>query len=45
MRPVGVIYRNERIEFKKHSSVLAKGPLERQGVDRSKLKKVMEAYE
>jgi len=43
--PVGVIYRNNRVEFEKHFSVLTKGPLVRQGLDRSKLKKVMETYE
>ena len=43
--PVGVIYRNKRVEFEKHFSVLTKGPLVRQGVDRSKFKKVMETYE
>ncbi len=43
--PVGVIYRNNRAEFEKHFSVLTKGPLVRQGLDRSKFKKVMEAYE
>ncbi len=43
--PVGVIYRNNRVEFEKHFSVLNKGPLVQQGVDRSRFKKVMEAYE
>ncbi len=43
--PAGVIYRNNRVEFEKHFSVLAKGRLVQQGLDRSKLKKVMEAYE
>ena len=43
--PVGVIYRNKRVEFEKHFAVLAKGPLVRQGLDRSKFKKVMETYE
>ena len=43
--PVGVIYRNKRVEFEKHFSVLTKGPLVRQGVDHPKFKKMMEAYE
>ena len=43
--PVGVIYRNKRVEFAKHFSVLAKGPLVKRGLDRSRFKKVMEAYE
>jgi len=43
--PVGVIYRNKRVEFEKHFTVLTKGPLVRQGFDRSRFKKVMEAYE
>jgi 2-oxoglutarate ferredoxin oxidoreductase subunit beta len=43
--PVGVIYRNNRAAFEKHFSVLARGPVVRQGVDRSRFKKVMEAYE
>jgi 2-oxoglutarate ferredoxin oxidoreductase subunit beta len=43
--PVGVIYRNNRVEFEKHFSVLTRGPVVGQGVDRSRFKKVMEAYE
>jgi 2-oxoglutarate ferredoxin oxidoreductase subunit beta len=43
--PVGVIYRNNRVEFEKHFSALTEGPLVRQGLDRSKFKQVMEAYE
>jgi len=43
--PVGVIYRNKRVEFEKHFSVLTKGLLVRRGLDRSKIKKLMEAYE
>jgi 2-oxoglutarate ferredoxin oxidoreductase subunit beta len=43
--PVGVIYRNNRVEFEKHFSVLTRGPVVGQGVDRSRFKKVMETYE
>lgn len=43
--PVGVIYRNDRSSFENHFPALSKGPLVGQKVDRSKLKKVMEAYE
>ncbi len=43
--PVGVIYRNNRVEFEKHFSALSKGPPVRQKLDRSKFKEVMEAYE
>ncbi len=43
--PVGVIYRNNRVEFEKHFPVLTRGPVVGQGVDRSRFKKVMEAYE
>jgi 2-oxoglutarate ferredoxin oxidoreductase subunit beta len=42
--PVGVVYRNDRLPFEGHFSALSKGPLVGQEVDRSKLKKVMEAY-
>jgi 2-oxoglutarate ferredoxin oxidoreductase subunit beta len=43
--PIGIIYQNNRVPFEKHFSVLNKGPLVGQGVDLSKLKKVMETYE
>jgi len=42
---VGVIYRNNRVEFEKHFPVLTKGPLVRQGLDRPKFKQVMETYQ
>lgn len=42
--PIGIIYRNDRVPFEKHFNVLSKGPLIGQGVDLSKLKKIMEAY-
>ena len=43
--PVGVIYRNKRVEFERHFSILTGGPVVGKGVDRSRFKKVMEAYE
>jgi hypothetical protein len=42
--PIGVIYRNKRASFENHFSVLRRGALVGEGVDRSKLKKVMETY-
>jgi 2-oxoglutarate ferredoxin oxidoreductase subunit beta len=42
--PIGIIYQNDRVPFEKHFNVLNKGPLVGQGVDLSKLKKVMETY-
>ncbi len=42
--PLGVIYKNDRPPYEKHFTVLNKGPLVKQGLDRSKFKRVMEAY-
>ena len=42
--PIGIIYRNEKQPFEKNFSVLKKGPLGRQEVDRMMLKKIMEGY-
>lgn len=42
--PVGVIYKNDRPPYENHFTTLKKGPLVKQGLDRSKFKKVIEAY-
>jgi len=42
--PIGVIYRNKKASFENHFSALHKGALVGEGVDRSKLKKIMEFY-
>ncbi|NWF94039.1 MAG: 2-oxoacid:ferredoxin oxidoreductase subunit beta [Syntrophaceae bacterium] len=39
--PIGIIYKNDRPSFEKHFPALIKGPLVGQGVDLSKLKKIM----
>jgi 2-oxoglutarate ferredoxin oxidoreductase subunit beta len=42
--PVGIIYRNDRLPFEKHFTVLSQGPLVGQDVDRVLLKRIMEGY-
>jgi 2-oxoglutarate ferredoxin oxidoreductase subunit beta len=42
--PLGIIYRNERLPFEKHFSVLTKGPLVWRDVDRVMLKSIMEGF-
>lgn len=42
--PVGIIYRNDRLSFEKHFSVLSQGPLVGRDVDRVMLKRIMEGY-
>ncbi|MEA1992450.1 MAG: 2-oxoacid:ferredoxin oxidoreductase subunit beta [Thermodesulfobacteriota bacterium] len=42
--PVGIIYRNNRLPFRKHFPVLSQGPLVGRGVDRVMLKRIMEGY-
>lgn len=42
--PVGIIYRNDRLPFEEHFSVLSQGPLVERDVDRQMLKKIMEGY-
>ena len=42
--PVGIIYRNDRLPFEEHFSVLSQGPLVGRDVDRQMLKKIMEGY-
>lgn len=42
--PIGVIYRNKKASFENHFSALKKGALVGEGVDRSKLRKIMEIY-
>jgi 2-oxoglutarate ferredoxin oxidoreductase subunit beta len=42
--PIGVIYRNNRGSFETHFSALRRGTLVGEGVDLSKLKKIMETY-
>jgi len=42
--PVGIIYRNDRLPFEKHFSVLSQGPLVGRDVDRVILKRIMEGY-
>lgn len=42
--PIGIIYRNDRLAFEKHFSVLRQGPLVGRDVDRLMLKKIMEGY-
>lgn len=43
--PVGIIYRNERLPFEAHFSVLTQGPLVGRDVDRVMLKRIMEGFE
>lgn len=42
--PVGVIYRNERLTFEDHFSVLKQGPLVGRGVDQEKVQKILQSY-
>lgn len=42
--PIGVIYKNERAPYEKSFSPSAKGPLFKQGVNKYRLKKIMENY-
>lgn len=42
--PIGIIYRNDRLPFEEHFSVLSQGPLVGREVDQVILKKIMERY-
>jgi len=42
--PIGIIYRNGRLPFEEHFSVLSQGPLVGRDVERVMLKKIMEGY-
>ena len=42
--PLGIIYRNERLPFEEHFSVLNQGPLVGRDVDRVMLKSIMEGF-
>jgi 2-oxoglutarate ferredoxin oxidoreductase subunit beta len=42
--PVGIIYRNNRIPFEEHFPTLSDGPLAGRGVDRAKLREILDSY-
>jgi 2-oxoglutarate ferredoxin oxidoreductase subunit beta len=42
--PIGIIYRNDRLPFEDHFSVLHQGPLVGRDTDRAMLKKIMQGY-
>ncbi len=42
--PIGIIYRNDRLPFEEHFSVLSQGPLVGREVDQAILKEIMERY-
>lgn len=42
--PIGIIYRNDRLPFEEHFSVLSQGPLVGREIDQAMLKEIMERY-
>ena len=42
--PLGIIYKNMRLSFEDHFSVLSKGALNLRDIDREEIRKVMESY-